>query len=37
MHASRRSILAAVNESVREDSHAEHMQFGTAAVSVYFV
>ena len=27
---------AAVNESVREDSHAEHMQFATAAVSTPF-
>ena len=38
MHASRRSMVciarAAANESVCEDSHAEHMQFATAAVSV---
>jgi len=38
MHASRRSVIgyvitrAAINESVCEDSHAEHMQFATAAV-----
>ena len=40
MHASRSSIIhvgygnarAAVNESVCEDSHAEHVQFATAAV-----
>ena len=28
---------AAVNESVCEDSHAKHVQFATAAVSVYSV
>ena len=28
---------AAVNESVCEDSYAEHVQFATAAVSVYSV
>ena len=43
MHASRRSISykvciarPAVNESVCEDSHTEHMQFVTAAVSTLF-
>ena len=43
MHACRRSISyrvciarAAVNESVCEDSHAEHVQFVTAAVSTPF-
>ena len=37
MAVSNMSILAAVNENVCEDSHAEHMQFGTAAVTVYSV
>jgi len=45
MHASRRSIIeyyrvciakAALNETVCEDSHAEHMQFATAADSTPF-
>ena len=42
MHASRRSInrvciaRAAVNESVCEDSHTEHAQVATAAVSTPF-
>ena len=30
------NAIAAVNESVGEDSHAEHVQFATAAVSTPF-
>ena len=43
MHTSRRNIIyriciarAAVNKSVCEEPHAEHVQFATAAVSTLF-